>query len=123
MARLRAEEVALKYMKQEIILDNCLNCRILIHERTRNHPNRLVEYLESKREKFSAPYGVLSSIEKCKNGKGKYRVVVFGVSRYLDAVIRIFAPNKITIDGQGGLAYKYEGEFKSVDEVIKQLES
>lgn len=55
-----------------------------------------------------------------KFGKGKCRVVNFGLARYLDARAIIYQPNQIEIRAEGPLAYKYRGMYKSVDE-IKEL--
>jgi len=81
---------------------------------------RLVEFLESH-SSFNAPYGVIPSIEQ--KGKGKVRTITFGVSRYLDACIYIWAPNRIQIRGQGGLAYKVEGDYQSAEAAIQGLMS
>lgn len=68
---------------------------------------------------FDAPYGIIPGLQAF--GKGQMRVIAFGVSRYLDATIKILSPDNIVIQGQGGLAYKVEGSFKSVDEVIQHF--
>ncbi len=78
----------------------------------------LTEYLESKNY-FDAPYGVIAGIQKM--GNGKIREITFGVSRYLDASIQIWTPKKIVVKGQGGLAYKFEGEFNSCAELIEHF--
>lgn len=83
--------------------------------------DKLVSFLEERGDKFDAPYGVISGLSTAQNGKGKYRTITFGVARLLDATIRIFTPKKICIEGQGGLAYKYEGTFSSANEVIQKL--
>lgn len=81
----------------------------------------LTEYLESKNY-FDAPYGVIAGIQKMgKGGKGEIREIAFGVSRYLDASIQIWTPKKIVVKGQGGLAYKFEGEFNSCEELIEHF--
>lgn len=79
----------------------------------------LTEYLESKNY-FDAPYGVIAGIQKM--GKGKIREITFGVSRYLDASIQIWTSKKIVVRGQGGLAYKFEGEFNSCEELIAHFD-
>jgi len=80
---------------------------------------RLVEYLESK-DYFNAPYGVLEGIRQI--GKGKIREITFGVSRYLDASIEIWTPKKLIVKGQGGLAYRFDGEYGSCEELIEHFE-
>ncbi len=70
------------------------------------------KYLEEHSNYFNAPYGICSGIVPF--GKGKIREIGFGVARYLDASIRIYSPNKITVRGQGGLSYKFEGDFNGV---------
>ena len=52
-----------------------------------------------------------------KFGKGKCRVVNFGLARYLDARAIIYQPNLIEIRAEGPLADKYRGMYKSVDEI------
>jgi hypothetical protein len=71
--------------------------------------------------KFDAPYGVISGMDPM--GRGFMRTIAFGVSRYLDATIKIITPKNITISGQGGLARKYSGTFRSVEEVKTILRS
>lgn len=79
---------------------------------------RLFEYL-SEKSYFDAPYGVLEGIHAV--GRGKIRTVTFGVSRYLDAVIEIWSPKKLVVKCQGGLGYKFEGEYDSVDKLIERF--
>jgi len=76
--------------------------------------------LESCPEYWTAPYGILEGMYTMKNG-GKIRTITFGVARYLDAEIQIWSPKKIVITGQGGLAYKVEGTYTSVEETIAVL--
>lgn len=83
--------------------------------------NNLVAFLEKAKHNgapfFDAPYGILPGIQPY--GNGKLRVIAFGVSRYLDACIKIYSPDKIVVEGQGGLAYKVNGFFKSETEVVE----
>jgi hypothetical protein len=78
----------------------------------------IVEYLEND-PYFTAPYGITEGMQSI--GKGKIRVVGFGVSRYLDANIEIWSHKDIRVKGQGGLAYKFEGNFASVDALISHF--
>lgn len=80
---------------------------------------KLVEFLSENGNYFDAPYGIIEGIRKI--GKGKIREITFGVSRYLDASIQIWSPKKIVVRGQGGLAYKFEGEYSSCEELIKKF--
>lgn len=88
-----------------------------------NIQNEIEAFLQNAKSKdgysfFNAPYGIISSLAPfTPNGKGKIRTVTFGVSRYLDASVNIYTPKRIVVRGQGGLAYKVEGEFKSVAEL------
>ena len=80
----------------------------------------LVAFLEGAKTKeghtfFDAPYGILPGLENF--GKGKLRVIAFGVSRYLDACIKIYSPNRIVVTGQGGLTYKVDGLFSSMEDL------
>jgi hypothetical protein len=85
--------------------------------------NELVAFLEANTGSFSAPYGIIADLTPVKNGKGKVRTVVFGVSRYLDAEILIWSPDKIQIRAQGGLAYKVEGDYTSVADTLTALKT
>jgi len=79
---------------------------------------KIVNFLESC-DYFDAPYGILSGLQKTKTGK--IRVITFGVSRYLDSAIYIFSPNKISVRGQGGLSYKFDGEYNSAESLIEKF--
>jgi hypothetical protein len=79
---------------------------------------KLVEFLEGTGY-FTAPYGILEGMTSM--GKGKARTVTFGVARYLDATATIFSPARISVRGQGGLASRFEGEFKGLDELVKHF--
>lgn len=83
--------------------------------------DKLVRFLENHANSFTAPYGIIAGMDNV--GKGKVRVITFGVARYLDASIEIWSPNKIKIRGQGGLAYKVEGNYSNVDEAIAALKT
>lgn len=78
--------------------------------------DRIVEFLERNDKYFNAPYGVLTGMSNV--GKGKIRTISFGVSRYLDGLIEIWNASKIIVKGQGGLAYKFEGTFRSCDALL-----
>lgn len=80
---------------------------------------KIYNALEENKDYWDAPYGILMGMKSI--GKGKIRTVVFGVSRYLDAIVEIWSPNRIVIRGEGGLAYKVEDEFKSAYEAIERL--
>ncbi len=79
----------------------------------------IVEFLTQHESHFNAPYGIIDSLESF--GKGKLRTITFGVSRYLDASISIYSPTKIVVKCQGGLDYKFEGTYRSVQELIKHF--
>lgn len=81
----------------------------------------LVDYFESKANRFTAPYGILSGTATTKSGR-KYKSITFGVARYLDAEVRYFSPNFILVDGQGALAYKIEGKYTSIEELKKAID-
>ena len=76
--------------------------------------NSLVDIFAAKGLNTS-PLGNDTSLAKF--GKGKRRVVNFGLARYLDARAIIYQPNLIEIRAEGPLAYKYRGIYKSVDEI------
>ncbi len=78
----------------------------------------IVEFLEGEKY-FNAPYGILPGLQKA--GKGKVRTIAFGVSRYLDATIYIWSSHKISVKGQGGLAYKFDGEYSSPSQLIDKF--
>jgi hypothetical protein len=77
---------------------------------------KIRDFLEEHGNYFNAPYGIIDSVDTF--GKGKLRSITFGVSRYLDAYIAIYSPSKITVKCEGGLSYKFEGTYKSADELI-----
>lgn len=85
----------------------------------------LYYWIESRnRSRFTAPYGVISSIEPVKNGKGKVRTITFGMARSLDATIYIWSADRITVQAAGPLAYKIDGStFKNKNELIAVLET
>lgn len=78
----------------------------------------ITDYLEND-PYFSAPYGIIEGMRSV--GKGKIREISFGVSRYLDATVEIWNPNKIVVTGQGGLSYKFEGTYSSKDALINHF--
>lgn len=83
--------------------------------------NELVDWLEAYPARFTAPYGILPSLDNIKNGKGKVRTITFGVARYLDATIYIWSTDRITVQAAGPLAYKIDGStFKNAEE-LKQV--
>ena len=84
--------------------------------------NNIVAFLEQHINAFDAPYGVLTGLNPMKRG-GKVRTITFGVARYLDATINILSPNNIIVNGQGGLAYKIKGNYKSESEVLTALQT
>jgi len=74
---------------------------------------------ESKR--WTAPYGVIEGRGTSKKGR-KYKSIVFGVARFLDAEIQYFSPTFITVRGQGALADRIEGNYISIRDVITILD-
>jgi hypothetical protein len=68
---------------------------------------------------FNAPYGIISGLTSI--GKGKIRTITFGVARHLDAEIQIWSIKDIRVRGLGGLAYKFEGNYSSVAELISKF--
>lgn len=80
----------------------------------------IAEFLHAHRRTFSAPYGVIEGMSTLPRG-GKVRNITFGVARYLDAHITIFSPTRIRVEGQGALAYKVDGDYRSTEELIAQL--
>lgn len=81
--------------------------------------NKIEDFLSEHSSYFNAPYGIISGLTKI--GRGKIRSITFGVSRYLDAEIQIWTPKKIVVRCQGGLYYKFEGEYNSADELIEKF--
>ena len=86
--------------------------------------NELFAWIENRtHSKFTAPYGVIASLDNIKNGKGKVRTIAFGIARSLDATIFIYSPKDIRVTAAGPLAYKLEGSvFKSKEELLATLE-
>lgn len=81
--------------------------------------NEIEDFLNENSSYFNAPYGIISGLNKV--GRGKIRSITFGVSRYLDGEIQIWSPKKIVVRCQGGLDYKFEGEYNSKEELIKKF--
>ena len=84
--------------------------------------NEIVNWLEERSERFDAPYGIISSIENVRNGKGKVRTVTFGICAYLDATLFIYSNNDIRIKAEGPFASKFEKQkYSDKDELLKEL--
>jgi hypothetical protein len=73
-------------------------------------------------KRWTAPYGVIAGEGVSKKSGRKYKSITFGVSRYLDAYLQYFSPNFIVVKGQGALSYKYEGVYRSIEDLIKKFE-
>lgn len=83
----------------------------------------LEAFLLSHSEAFNAPYGILSGTEDLPRG-GKVRVVTFGCARSLDAVLKIWAPTRITVSARGPASRDLDRMvFSSVDAVKQHLTS
>lgn len=89
-------------------------------ERTRVH-DLIMQELTDHHDVWNAPYGILSNLQEVPKG-GYLRQITFGRARYLDATITIFSPNKITIEAAGPLAYKVDGAYTNVDDVLRTLQ-
>ena len=85
----------------------------------RLHFSDLLSNIEQN-PRWTAPYGVLSGEGKSAKGR-KHRTITFGVARYLDAHIMYFSPKYIVVQAEGPLAYKFEGLYHSIEEVIAAL--
>lgn len=62
----------------------------------------------------TAPYGVLTSLRIAPSGKGKARVVAFGVKKQFDAALIIWSPDRLEL-----MSTRYRGrtlQFKSASE-------
>lgn len=89
---------------------------------------QLVDYLEGHRDRWSAPYGVLTGwqpIGTHTRRAGKVHTVTFGIARYLDACAYIWSVNRITLDGSGPASLRLlkKREFSSVKDLIAHLEN
>ena len=80
---------------------------------------QVLSYLRSNEDCFTAPYGIIPGMKSI--GKGKARTITFGIAGYLDAEVLILSPNKITVRGQGKLAYLFDGIFTSTDDLIRHF--
>jgi hypothetical protein len=87
--------------------------------------NEIFDWLEARsHSQFTAPYGVIASIEPTKSGKGKVRMITFGKARSLDATLFIFSAKDIRAQAAGPLAYKLDGvKFTSKEELFATLET
>ncbi len=70
--------------------------------------------------KFNAPYGVLTGISK----DNRYRTVTFGISRTLDAEIRVYGPHFILLRWETAirkLPRHGSQKFTSITDLMKFL--
>jgi len=86
--------------------------------------NNIHDWIEIRsKSKFTAPYGVISSLDPVKNGKGKVRTITFGVARYLDATLFIFSEKDIRCQAAGPMSPKLDGmRWNNYDELVNTLE-
>lgn len=80
---------------------------------------QILTHLEEHAQTWNAPYGILSGLESV--GRGKVRTITFGQARNLDAVIRIWTPTRIEVEGHGPLAYAVQGRFNSPEDFITHI--
>lgn len=87
--------------------------------------NNIHSWIEMRsNSKFTAPYGVISSLEQIKNSNGKVRTVTFGVAAYLDATIYIYSDRNMFVKAAGPLSHKInQNTYKSYNELIESLDS
>ena len=85
--------------------------------------NELCAFLNEHPQVFDAPYGVVPGTTKW--GKGKVRTIAFGCARTLDAEITIWAPDNLTMSGQGAAFREFDPRksYKSTGELISLLKS
>ena len=83
---------------------------------------QIYDYLEANREKFDAPYGILSSIETLGGGAGKVRTITFGAARSLDCGLTIWSVNRISVHSQGPASYRLKPIYHSVAELLADLD-
>ena len=86
--------------------------------------NNIHDWIEMRsRSKFTAPYGVISSLDPVKNGRGKVRTITFGVARYLDATLFIYGEKDIRCQARGPMSPKLDGfRWNSYGDVVKSLD-
>lgn len=83
--------------------------------------NQLVDWLETTSGKWTAPYGIIPSMEPMPKG-GKVRTITFGIARSLDATVYIWSPTKFSFRAAGPASWGLDGTIcKSLDEVIEVL--
>jgi hypothetical protein len=80
----------------------------------------LVDHLTEHDDFWTAPYGVLDGLQTLPKG-GKVRTVTFGVARYLDAIAYVWQPDRISVEGRGGMAHAVDGTYASVEEFIEHI--
>lgn len=85
--------------------------------------NNLFDWIEMRsKSKFTAPYGVICSLDPVKNGKGKVRTITFGVARYLDATLFIYGEKDIRCQAAGPMGPQLDGRrWRSYEEVVNAL--
>lgn len=61
---------------------------------------RIVGWLNDRRDVYNAPYGVLASLEKLR--RGAVRCITFGKARTLDATLYVWSPTNLYLKTSRG---------------------
>lgn len=71
---------------------------------------RIAEWLRVRSRTFTAPYGILTSLQTV--GKAKVRSITFGIARTLDAQLIIWSDKRLELrTSRGDERLKSEAEF------------
>jgi len=57
--------------------------------------NRIADWLDARTNVFSAPYGVIRGLHTPENGRGKARILTFGIAARLDATLMIWSATRM----------------------------
>jgi hypothetical protein len=73
---------------------------------------RICRWLQERSDTFNAPYGVLQGLYTPKSGRGRARVITFGICRTLDACLTIWSTERLDLHtNRGDHAFASEEEF------------
>lgn len=81
--------------------------------------NRISAWLLERESTFTAPYGVIAGLHTPASGRGKARVVTFGIARTLDATLFVWSPTRLDLETNRG-TYQFKTEQEFYDHCVKE---
>lgn len=100
--------------KKEVVVDAPKSSREEVQD-------KLVDFLMEHKAMFNAPYGVLTGFRSW--GKGKVRIVTFGIAAYLDCTVFLYGVDNIQVRGGGPLYYKLKDYYIDIEDLITGLKT